>query len=50
MTIAKVTRDKIVKTVRTSNSIEGYKSASLTVKTKSKLMMEKYNVKVSAKR
>lgn len=50
MTIRKVSKEQIQKTVKISNSIEGYKTTPTTVKTQVKAIMEKYNVKVSSKR
>ncbi|QEE32546.1 hypothetical protein [Malaciobacter canalis] len=50
MTIAKVSKSQISKTVRDSSLIEGYKKPSKEVQVKAKVLMEKYNVKVSSKR
>jgi|CryGeyStandDraft_13_1057135.scaffolds.fasta_scaffold1175608_1 hypothetical protein len=50
MTIYKISKEQIQKTVRISNSIEGYKTTPNTVKNQVKTIMEKYNVKVSSKR
>ena len=50
MTIAKVNKEQIFKTVRVSNSIEGYKTPSSSTIQKVKAIMEKHNVKVSSKR
>ena len=50
MIIAKVNKEQISKTVRVSNSIEGYKTPSSSVIQKVKTTMGKYNVKVSSKK
>ncbi len=50
MTICKVSKEQIKKTVRISNSIEGYKTAPIATKNQVRMIMEKYDVKVSSKR
>lgn len=50
MRIAKIDMKTIDKTVMVTNSIEGYKPASKSVRTRVKSTMERYNVKVSSKR
>ncbi len=44
-----ISKDAILKTVQTTQIIEGYKPADKDTKQKAKLLMEKYGIKVSAK-
>ncbi|MGA1941184.1 hypothetical protein [Arcobacter sp. YIC-310] len=47
MNIAKVNKSQILKTVETSNFIEGYKKTSMKTKVKARVLMKKHNIKVS---
>lgn len=49
MTIAKVSKEVIHRTVATSQRIEGYSSASKSIRDKVQNIKKKHNVKVSAK-
>lgn len=45
-----ISKDIIQKTVQTTQMIEGYKSADKKTQEKAKSLMEKYGIKVSAKK
>lgn len=45
-----ISKDVILKTVQTTQSIEGYKPADTDTKQRAKLLMEKYGIKVSVKK
>jgi len=48
MKLFKISKKDIKKTVSNSQKIEGYKPASKPLQEKAKVLMAKYNVKVSA--
>ena len=43
-----ISKTTILKTIRTTQAIEGYQEANKEIRQKAKLLMEKYGIKVSA--